>query len=105
MSDNRVVLTGRVLGRIEQRVTPAGIPISRFTLDHRSTQTEVGMRREAALRLPVVAAGDALAERLRGGGAGAALRVSGFLARSSHRHAEHRITLHAQDIEQIASED
>ena len=105
MSDNRVVLTGRVLGRIEQRVTPAGIPISRFTLDHRSTQTEAGMRREAALRMAVVAGGDELVPRLRGLSEGAQLRVSGFLARSSHRDAEHRITLHAQDIEQIASED
>lgn len=105
MADNRVVLTGRVLGQIDHRVTPAGIPISRFTLDHRSLQLEAGMRREAMLRLPVVASGDGLAEVVRELEDGSTVSVTGFLARSSHRHGEHRITLHAQGIETIEPED
>ncbi len=105
MADNRVVLTGRVLGPIDHRVTPAGIPISRFTLDHRSLQSEAGMRREAVLRLQVVASGDGLAEVARGLKDGSAVSVEGFLARSSYRQGEHRISLHAQGIETIEPED
>lgn len=74
-------------------------------LDHRSRQSEAGLQREAVLRLPVVASGDGLSAVVQRLETGSGISVTGFLARSSHRDGENRISLHAQDIETIELED
>lgn len=97
--DNRLVLGG-VIARIDDtRYSPAGIPITRFVLDHRSAQREAGQPREARCRLLVMACGTELqivVPRLTVGGT---VRVSGFLARADNRKGESRLVLHADRIE------
>jgi primosomal replication protein N len=97
--DNCLVIAGQLAGACETRVSPAGIPISRFLLDHHSGQTEAGAAREARCRIAVVACGAALsriADRLP---SGAAVRVRGFLSRANPRWGEYRLVLHAAHIE------
>ena len=99
MQENRVVLAGVIKQTPQTRHTPAGIPVSRFTLVHQSIQQEAGMQRQANCQIAVVASGQALAAVTMHLQAGEAVKVSGFLARANHRDGEYRMVLHAQMIE------
>ena len=96
--DNQLVLAGRLLKVAELRTTPAGIPIARFVLGHRSRQQEAGQLRDVECRLTVVASGATLTEGLAGLPAGTWLRVKGFLSRAGYRAPDTRIELHALEI-------
>lgn len=100
-SANSLVIEGRVVRVPETRSSPAGIPISRFTLEHQSRITEAGMSREVRLRLGVVATGQMLQAVVAALQPDMLVRVEGFLARAGYRSAEHRLVLHAQTIERL----
>lgn len=96
------MLAGTVVRAGETRVSPAGIPITRFTLEHRSVREEAGGRREVQCRVQVVAAGARLtgeAERLE---EGAPVRVEGFLARAGAARGAASLVIHADTIERPA---
>ena len=100
--ENRLVLDG-VVTRIDPcRFSPAGIPIVRLMLEHRSAQREAGQPREARCRLPVVACGDELLVTARRLAAGQTIRVQGFLARANHRQGNETLVLHAEHIDIVS---
>lgn len=66
------------------RMTPAGVPSIRFTVEHRSTVVEAGHPRQVECRLRVVALGPT-AEAASRLATGAAVEIEGFLARASYR--------------------
>ncbi|MCP5423446.1 MAG: primosomal replication protein N [Gammaproteobacteria bacterium] len=99
LAENALLIAGHVLETAQIRYSPAGLPIARFSLEHRSRQMEAGIEREARCRIPVLACGEALVRRVRLLSAGAPVRVEGFLARSDHRQGEARLVLHTQHIE------
>ncbi|WP_297529554.1 primosomal replication protein N [Thiohalobacter sp.] len=101
---NRTELEGWLVAPPEVRYTPAGIPIARFLLEHRSTQTEAAHPVEIRARMRVVAAGRALQDRLAGLETGSRLRVRGFLAQPSRRSGPVTIELHADCIERVAEQ-
>ncbi len=76
---NRVLLDGEVRGSVRHGATPAGLPVVRFELGHRSTQTEAGAPMRVACRVAVVACGEA-APSEGALAAGDRVRVEGFLA-------------------------
>ena len=80
------MIAGCVVGPCEIRTSPAGVPIGRFLLEHRSSQMEAGLAREVYCRIPVVACG-------------APVRVHGFVGRANNREGEYRLVLHAAQIE------
>jgi len=97
--DNRLVISGVVATRPETRLSPAGIPITRFTLRHESIQQEAGMQRQAICNIGVIASGEELLNKscvLQGG---QQVRVCGFLSRANNRQGENRLLLHAEQIE------
>ncbi|HDP88649.1 MAG TPA: primosomal replication protein N [Thioalkalivibrio sp.] len=96
---NRLRLDGHLHGGVESRITPAGIPIHRFTLAHESSQVEAGMVREARCQIAVVASGETLAPVAGSLQEGDRVVVEGFISRSSFRDESYRIVLHAQAIE------
>ena len=97
--DNRLVISG-VLGKSpETRYSPAGIPITRFTLRHESTQQEAGMQRQVICNIGVIVSGSELLESTRSLQSGQQLKVSGFLSRANNRQGENRLILHAEQIE------
>ncbi|MBD3669418.1 MAG: primosomal replication protein N [Gammaproteobacteria bacterium] len=98
-------MSGQVDKAPQLRHTPAGIPITRFVLQHRSRQIEAGHPREVQCRILVMAAGEALAHRAEVLQVGEALRVEGFLSRSSHKGSEARLVLHAHKIENPPDDD
>ena len=99
-----LIIAGRVVGPCETRTSPAGIPISRFLLEHQSGQVEAGVPREARCRLPVVACGEPLVRAARGLPPGAWVRVRGFVSRANHREGEYRLVLHAAHIDLFDTE-
>lgn len=101
--DNRVLLAGEIVRIDETRHSPAGIPITRLLLDHRSAQQEAGLPREARCRLPVLICGQGLQALVRTLSPGHIIRVHGFLARANHRRGDAQLVLHATDIEPLHS--
>lgn len=99
--ENLLVLTGTVTRKPATRTSPAGIPISRFGLEHQSRQVEAGGERAVQCWIRVVASGAALQDDVRQLGQGSRVRVTGFLARRSHRDPEAQLELHAQHIEHL----
>jgi primosomal replication protein N len=101
--DNCLVIAGQVAGPHATRYSPAGLPITRFVLEHHSRQVEAAQPREARCRLQVLAAGDPLAQQARQLAPGALVRVRGFLCRADYRYGETRLVLHAEHIEILLS--
>ncbi len=79
------------------RYSPAGVPVSRFMLEHDSHQTEAGRARQVTCRIPVVAAGIELAGVVAELGTKRVVRVEGFLCRDGYRR-ENEVVLHANRI-------
>ena len=101
LPDNQLVFTGQLHKVAELRSTPAGIPIARFVLAHRSRRTEAGQLRDVECRLSVVASGEPLAATVKALPAGAWLKVTGFLSRAGYRAPDSRIELHALTIQAV----
>jgi primosomal replication protein N len=101
LPENQLVLTGQLLKAAQFRATPAGIPIARFVLAHRSRRTEAGHQRDVECRLTVVASGETLTAGLDQVPAGSWLKVTGFLSRAGYRAPDTRVELHAQDIQTV----
>lgn len=97
--DNELVLSGQLLKAAELRTTPAGIPIARFVLAHRSRREEAGQMRDVECRIVVVASGASLAKAIDGQAAGSWFKVRGFLSRAGYRAPDMRIELHALEIQ------
>ena len=96
--DNQLVLGGAVCKVPETRYNPAGIPLTQFSLEHRSRQTEAGMEREAYCRIVVIAGGKSLSEQAKALSEGQTVKVKGFIARADSRQGQVKIVLHAQAI-------
>lgn len=66
------------------RMTPAGVPSIRFTVEHRSTVEEAGHPRQVECRLRVAALGP-MAEAASRVAPGSVVEIEGFLTRASYR--------------------
>jgi primosomal replication protein N len=99
--DNRLVISGALANRPETRYSPAGIPITRFTLRHESLQQEAGMQRQAICTIAVMASGQEMLETTKELQSGQQIRISGFLSRANNRQGENRLILHAERIEPL----
>ena len=95
---NRLILTGEVISEPKTRKSPAGITMTRFTLDHQSIQQEAGTDRKVACRIIVTACGDVLQHVIT---KGARIEVDGFLSYESRQQMETRLIIHAQHIKEL----
>ncbi|MFZ4789385.1 MAG: primosomal replication protein N [Candidatus Competibacteraceae bacterium] len=102
--DNSLIIAGQVAGICETRTSPAGVPISRFLLEHQSEQVEAGVPRQARCRIPVIACGPELARLAGRLPSGAPMRVQGFVSRVNYREGEYRLALHAARIDLLNTE-
>ncbi|MFN2308468.1 MAG: primosomal replication protein N [Gammaproteobacteria bacterium] len=96
---NTLVVDGRVVQPPRTRISPAGIPISRFAIEHRSLCEEAGMPREVRFKLAVVASGEPFQVQLGGLQVDSRVRLQGFLARAGYRSEECHLALHIQSIQ------
>lgn len=99
VADNQLTLTGIVTRAPQTRTSPAGIPISRFGLEHQSRQMEAGGERLVQCWIRVVASGAELQTAVQRLHTGNRVRVQGFLARRGHRDPDTQLELHALHIE------
>jgi primosomal replication protein N len=76
---NQVGLTAVLVEREPIRYTPAGVPIVRLKLSHRSVQREAGADRTVEMELSAIAA-DRIALRIDRVALGTGLKLEGFLA-------------------------
>jgi primosomal replication protein N len=95
---NVLVIEGLVVQPPETRLSPGGIPISRFVIEHLSQCEEAGMSREVRLRLGAVASGKQLQPLIASLRVDSRVRLRGFLARTGYRSEDYRLVLHAQSI-------
>ena len=93
------MLSGIVHKAPETRYSPAGIPLSRFTLEHRSRQLEAGLEREAYCRIIVICSGEALKREAEKLCKGQQVKVQGFIARADNRQGQSLLVLHAQSLQ------
>lgn len=93
------MLSGTFCKAPETRYSPAGIPLTSFTLEHLSLQTEAGMARTAKCRIVVMAAGFELKDQIESVSAEQVVMVTGFISRANNRQGESRLVLHAQQIQ------
>jgi len=96
---NRLAIAGRICTEPDTRVSPAGVPITRFTLEHESQQPEAGGNRQVRCRIRVVAAGPEWQQVAQQPRNGDRIRVEGFVSQAGYRSAEFSLVLHAQRIE------
>lgn len=96
---NVLVIEGLVVQLPETRVSPAGIPISRFSIEHQSVCEEAGMSREVRFKLGIVASGKDLQSVITMLSSDSRIRAQGFMARAGYRSDENRLLLHAQSIQ------
>jgi len=101
--DNRLILTAELVKPPQIRYSPAGIPIARLWMEHRSEQPEGDRRRGIRFRIEARATGTELCRQLDGLPAGQALRVTGYLARPDRRGDPHRLVVVAERLEPITS--
>ena len=99
MQDNQLVLGGQIARISDTQYSPAGVPITRLLLEHRSTQLEAGFPRTAQCRILVLVCGVDLHRKLHQFEVDQAIRVSGFISRANNRQGEARLVLHAAHIE------
>ncbi len=99
--ENLVVIAGVVCKAPETRHSPAGIALTRFTVEHRARRSLNGIMRETCFRI-VVAASDGAGKTAATLASGDRVRVRGFLSRSDYRRDERHVTLHAESIERLA---
>ncbi|WP_084404926.1 MULTISPECIES: primosomal replication protein N [Aliagarivorans] len=102
MSDNRLVLTGRLLRAPKRNTSPAGVPHCQFWLEHRSAQTEAGLNRQAYCQMAVVLSGEAFEQDSLQLTMGSEVRVTGFVSSHKLPSGEYRLVLHAHTIDLLS---
>lgn len=85
MEANRLTITGLVVDVGARRVSPAGIPQQRISIEHRSRQVEAGIPREARCRIDVKVAGEELGTIARTLNVGQRVGIEGFLTKSGFK--------------------
>ena len=103
-TNNCLIITGQLAGACEICISPSGVTISRFLLEHHSGQVEAGVARDAYCRLPVIACGEGFARAVGQLPQGATIRVRGFISRANSREGEYRLVLHAAHIDILDTE-
>ena len=98
--ENRLVIQGELIESDALRHTPAGIPIFKFRLAHRSKQNEAGTVREVGCEIDVVAF-EAQARLLATAALGSSLKIEGFLDRKTK--SGRAVVMHAKQIEFVVT--
>ena len=102
--DNRLILSGIVCSVVKQSHSPLGIPSYKFWIEHRSTQTEANLERQAWCKIQVVLNGSQFSLITQQIQLGCKVKIEGFL----HTHRDYngisQLVLHTEQIEFIDQE-
>ena len=98
--ENLIVIQGNLIESDALRFTPAGVPILKFRLTHRSNQSEAGGDREVGCEVDAVAF-EAQARLLASAKMGATVKIHGFLDRKTK--TGRALVLHVNQIEFVVT--
>lgn len=99
--ENRLSLIGNVISHPRRNSSPSGIEHCRFILQHRSTQTEAGLTRQAWCNIAVSISGSQLIKQTQSITVGSKLLVIGFITSHKSANGLSQLVLHAEQIEFI----
>lgn len=102
--DNCLTLNGNVSTLVKQSRSPLGIPTYSFWLEHRSTQIEVDLERQAWCKIQVILAGDQFSYLTQQIKLGDKVRVKGFIHTHKDYNGLNQLVLHTEQIEFIDQE-
>jgi len=96
--ENRIVIRGSLAKVYDTRVSPAGIPQTRFILAHQSDQTEAGLKRKIHCKVLIIIAGNALHKEFKEFGEGQELTVEGYLSQVSYQGQNPKLCVNAESL-------
>ena len=99
--DNRLSIIGVVANNPKRRKSPNGIEHCQFLLEHRSSQQEANLMRQAWCKMPVQISGNQLVEKTQSITVGSKLLVVGFITSHKTSNGLTQLVLHAEQIEFI----
>ena len=99
--ENRLSIIGIVTGNLKRRRSPNGIEHCQFLLEHRSSQQEANLMRQAWCKMPVQISGNQLVEKTQGITVGNKVLIQGFLTTHQLSNGSTQLVLHAEQIEFI----
>ncbi|MDH2999055.1 primosomal replication protein N [Pasteurellaceae bacterium LFhippo2] len=99
--DNCLILSGTVATTIKQSQSPIGISHYSFYLEHRSTQTEVKLERQAWCKIQVILSGNQFSLIAQQITVGKKVRVKGFIHTHKDFNGLNQLVLHTEQIEFI----
>lgn len=82
----------------EVRHTPAGIPITRFVLEHQSEQSEADLKRNIRCQVFIIASGKKLSSVLKNLDVGHQMTVEGYLSQTSFKGTNPQLCVNAEII-------
>lgn len=102
--DNCLILSGKVASLVKQSLSPLGIPNYSFWLEHRSSQIEVNLERQAWCKIQVILAGNQFSYLTQQIKLGERVRVKGFIHTHKDYNGLNQLVLHTEQIEFIDQE-
>ena len=101
MTENFLQLSGIVTEKPIFKASPSGVEHCNFIIEHRSTQKEVELPRNAYCYMPIVVSGTLATQLKNKLSKGMQLKISGFITYQQSANKVGKLVLHAQYIEQI----
>jgi len=98
MLENRVLISGLLAKVYDTRHSPAGIPITRFILEHQSAQIEAGLKRNIYCKALIIVAGNVLHENLNRFKIGDQISIEGYLNQVSYQGQNPKLCVNAEVI-------
>jgi primosomal replication protein N len=95
------LINGLLAKVYETRHSPAGIPITRFILEHQSVKTEAGLKRKIYCKVLIIIAGTALHQVLNRLSVGQEITVEGYLNQVSYQGQNPKLCVNAEVIKHI----
>ncbi|QLB18487.1 primosomal replication protein N [Mannheimia granulomatis] len=102
--DNCLILSGKVASLVKQSLSPLGIPNYSFWLEHRSSQIEVNLERQAWCKIQVVLSGNQFSYLTQQIKLGERVRIKGFIHTHKDYNGLNQLVLHTEQIEFIDQE-
>lgn len=99
--ENCLMLSGTIATALKQSLSPIGIPTYSFYLEHRSTQREVNLERQAWCKIKVILAGNQFSYLTQQIKVGVSVKVKGFLHTHKDFNGLNQLVLHTEQLEFI----
>ncbi|MEG9498567.1 primosomal replication protein N [Mannheimia indoligenes] len=102
--ENCLILSGKVASLVKQSLSLLGVPHYSFWLEHRSSQIEVNLERQAWCKIQVILSGNQFSYLTQQIKLGESVRIKGFIHTHKDYNGLNQLVLHTEQIEFIDQE-